>query len=164
MDATAIYYTLSTVAQTLAGALAILVAVVLFKLTALRSVIDTGKDTLRSYSLEPAVYWSVLRDHGYQAMAERALKDLNYEMSGNRDLERAGEAARVAYEDWGRINYRLGVVLAFSVVNITLCFVALPFTPAFAFSRPIAWAILGDASGLGVTCVALYLWLIAGTE
>lgn len=45
MDANAIYYTLSTIAQTLAGALAILVAVALFKLAALQQVIEESTGT-----------------------------------------------------------------------------------------------------------------------
>jgi hypothetical protein len=40
---TALYYTLSTIAQTLAGALAILVAVILFRLSALKQTIDENR-------------------------------------------------------------------------------------------------------------------------
>jgi len=43
MEPNALYYTLSTIAQTLAGALAVLVAVVLFKLAALASAIAPGR-------------------------------------------------------------------------------------------------------------------------
>jgi hypothetical protein len=39
VDATAIYYTLSTIAQTLAGALAVLVAFVLFRLSHLSELV-----------------------------------------------------------------------------------------------------------------------------
>jgi hypothetical protein len=48
---TALYYTLSTIAQTLAGALAILVAVVLFRLTTFPKAIELAKDVLLSKDL-----------------------------------------------------------------------------------------------------------------
>ncbi len=57
----ALYYTLSTIAQTLAGALAILVAVVLFRLTVFDRQIETVKIVLRSVSLDPIKYWPIPR-------------------------------------------------------------------------------------------------------
>ncbi len=52
---TALYYTLSTIAQTLAGALAILVAVVLFKLSALAKEHEASADILNQHSVDADV-------------------------------------------------------------------------------------------------------------
>lgn len=56
MDAQAIYYTLSTIAQTLAGALAILVAAVLFKLSSLSKERELAADILRNNGIDPDIY------------------------------------------------------------------------------------------------------------
>jgi hypothetical protein len=51
MHSNALYYTLSTIAQTLAGSLAVLVAFVLFRLSALDKDIVLVKTMLRERSL-----------------------------------------------------------------------------------------------------------------
>ena len=68
---TALYYTLSTIAQTLAGALAILVAAVLFKLSSLTKERELAADTFRAFSIDPDIYLPMARDQGYEAMAAR---------------------------------------------------------------------------------------------
>ncbi len=65
----ALYYTLSTIAQTLAGALAILVAVVLFKLAALNKAIETAKESLQDLGTDEGITWPILRDQGVKALA-----------------------------------------------------------------------------------------------
>jgi hypothetical protein len=161
MDAQALYYTLSTIAQTLAGALAILVAVVLFRFTMLRTLIEEAKDTFRSYSADPAVYWPVVRDSGYDAMADRVRDDTRSILHHNRDLRRACDAAVTAYRDWGRINTRLYLTLAATVTDMGLCFIALPVVPRISCSAPATWAALIVAVGLSLACLGLYVWLIA---
>jgi hypothetical protein len=153
---TALYYTLSTIAQTLAGALAILVAVVLFKLTGLAQTIERGKDEIRGLNLEVATAWPILRDHGYEAFAVSQSKVLN----PSPGMRGGWEATHSAYKTWGGINRRLYTVLGFSVAAIILCFFALPFTPYVAFSPRVAWTILGLAVLLGISSLGLYVWLI----
>jgi hypothetical protein len=155
MDPQALYYTLSTIAQTLAGALAILVAVVLFRLGARRTLIDAAKDTLRSQSVAPSVYWPVMRDSGYDAMAKEVEKNTAWHLHQNVDLRRVCEAAVAAYREWGRISPRLYAALGFTVGDIALCFIALPLTPHVACSQSAAWAVLLAAIGLGITCLGL---------
>jgi hypothetical protein len=75
---TALYYTLSTIAQTLAGALAILVAVVLFRLSTLGRVIEDGKAEMRARNIEPTQAWSVLRAGGFDALVEYLETKLNW--------------------------------------------------------------------------------------
>ena len=156
---TALYYTLSTIAQTLAGALAILVAVVLFRLGALGGSIERAKATLRAYSVEPTKYWPVLRDHGYEVMADQVLSQTNSEQHQNQDLRRDCDAAVAAYKDWGRINRRLYTVLGFTVVNIAACLAALPYTPSLV-GCGCATHVIWTTVGLSIICLLLYVWLI----
>lgn len=160
---TALYYTLSTIAQTLAGALAILVAVVLFKLAELSKMIDTAKATLASHSVDPARFWPTLRDEGHEGLIKRIETDLHQELRQNALLRRDSVAAYTAYQDWGRINRRLYVTLGATVAAIGVCFGALPFTPRIACSHALrgqcwSWRS-GLASGvLGSTCGSSQRW------
>lgn len=155
----ALYYSLSTIAQTLAGALAILVAVVLFKLAALSKAIEEGKDFLLERHADAARSWPILRDSGFEALAhyletERSYGDIRPDFTW-----RVCEAAHTAYKDWGLIKGRLYAGLGSSVADIGICFVALPFTPQIASSK---WApyLLALTVGLGIVCLLLYVWLI----
>ncbi len=66
----ALYYTLSTIAQTLAGALAVLVAIVLFRLQRLEDLISKGQALLQSKSTPYAESWPILRDQGWAAVSD----------------------------------------------------------------------------------------------
>src|SRR5262249_57803030 len=74
MEPNALYYTLSTIAQTLAGALAVLVAVVLFKLAALASAMAPGKEMLGDMT-NLQTTWPILVNEGLEALAEHLRKD-----------------------------------------------------------------------------------------
>jgi hypothetical protein len=159
---TALYYTLSTIAQTLAGTLAILVAVALFKLSSLGRVIEAGQEEMRARNVDPAQAWPVLSAGGFDALAHYLETELHW--SGIRQhspLRTASEKAHTAYQDWGRINGRLYATLGATVTDMGLCFVALPFTPRIACSRLAVWAVLVVAVGLGIACLGLYVRLIA---
>lgn len=156
----ALYYTLSTIAQTLAGALAILVAAVLFKLSSLSREQELAADTLRSHSVDPDFYLPIARKQGYDSMAEEVRIRTGWSISGHQGMRRACAAATGAYETWRRINLRLYAAITATVTDMALCFIALPFTPRIAFSQPTTWAVLGAAIGLGITCLLLYVWLI----
>jgi len=158
---TALYYTLSTIAQTLAGALAILVAVVLFRLAMLRALIEEAQDTSRSYSVDPSVYWPVVRAFGYDAMANRLQEDTNSDVHQNQTLRRAYEAAVTAYRDWDQVNRRLRAALAVSIADIAFCFFLLPFSPALKGHRVLAVLILALSVTLGIVCLGLYWRLMA---
>jgi hypothetical protein len=159
---TALYYTLSTIAQTLAGALAILVAVVLFRFSTLGRVIEDGKAEMRARNIDPTQAWPVLRAGGFDALVDYLETKLNWSNVRNHGpLRTASERAYTAYRDWGRINQRLYATLAATVTDMALCFIALPFTPRIACSAPGTWTVLILAVGLGLTCFGLYVLLIA---
>jgi lipopolysaccharide export LptBFGC system permease protein LptF len=156
----ALYYTLSTIAQTLAGALAILVAVVLFKLAMLRQIIAQSTGTFDVRSIDMWQGWPILRDQGPQAFLAHLEQVQHFSGVGpNSDVGRNAEAAHGAHQDWGRINGRLYVTLSASVFTIALCFIALPFTPRLAASQSVL-CFVAIAVGLRVVCLLLYVWLI----
>ena len=155
----ALYYTLSTIAQTLAGALAILVAVVLFKLAALAKERELGANIFDENSVDSDVYLPMARTQAYEAMSARVREATGWIVDQNQRMRRAVTTASAAYETWGQINQRLYITLAASVITIAVCFVALPFTPRLAASA-LAPCFLVVAVGLGVLCLLLYVWLI----
>jgi hypothetical protein len=157
---TALYYTLSTIAQTLAGSLGILVAVVLFKLAALGRVIDDGKDEMDRRNVNTTQAWPILLSQGFEAMAvhlETVQHMTNIRHHG--PLRQATEKARAAYRAWGSINGWLYLTIVATVVDLALCFAALPFTPKVSASGH-GWLVLCPAVGLGVLCVGLYAGLV----
>lgn len=162
MDAQAIYYTLSTIAQTLAGALAILVAVVLFRLSALKQTIDKSREVFALRNIDVSLGWPILLAQGLEPFLTHLETTQGVGKVGpNAEIGRAAVSAHRAYRDWGRINQRLYVTLFATVTNMGLCFIALPFTPRIACSQFATWAVLVAAIGLGITCLLLYVWLIA---
>jgi hypothetical protein len=157
----ALYYTLSTIAQTLAAALAVLVAFVLFRLSALDRRIDLAKDILRrrSLGLPYEQTWPVLRDQGMRALVG-FLTNQEQPAPLHHSEERACDAAHAAYQTWGVILHRLYTTLTVTVVAIAFCFVALSFTRHIVWS-PFATHVLAASVALGIVCLFLYVWLIA---
>jgi hypothetical protein len=156
VDANAIYYTLSTIAQTLAGSLAVLVAFVLLQLSRIEDAIIQGRADLQSRYTAWEKMWDTLRVDG--------LAGLDKVSSGRIDQPRLRAAYHEAHIGWRirpQIIRRLQVALGFTITDIALCFVALPFTPHIARSPWIAWTILGLAVLLGLISLGLYIWLIA---
>jgi hypothetical protein len=159
MDAQAIYYTLSTIAQTLAGALAILVAAVLFKLSSLSKEQELAADSLRKYSIDPDIYLPMARDRGYEEVAASVEAASGWIITQNALLRRACKAATAAYNAWGRVNLRLYAALGATVVDIASCLVALPYTAklvACGWAAHVIWTTVG----LSLICLLLYVWLI----
>ena len=161
MDTNALYYTLSTIAQTLAGAMAILVAVVLFKLSSLAKSIETAKERLDNAGVAPFKYWPVLRDHGVETLLKQVQDEMGYTLGRKVPFRLGCEAGTAAYRDWGKIKNRLYTALGFTVVDIAFCFAALPFTPRLISSPFATQTTLVLAVGLGIACLILYVWLIA---
>src|SRR5438552_14083905 len=68
----ALYYTLSTISQTLAGALAVMVAFVLLKLPAIDSAITEARLSLRNWEEIAPIEktWPILVERGVQGLAQ----------------------------------------------------------------------------------------------
>ena len=155
----ALYYTLSTVAQTLAGALAVLVAFVVVRLGRLDDIIGHGEATLRSKGGPTDEALRILLDQGPEAM------DVFYKEKTSNTLKVGGgwEAYTPAYQagrDRPIIKQRLYVALGFTVAAIVVCFIALPLTPWITCSRLAIGSTVFMAVGLGLLNLGLYVWLI----
>jgi hypothetical protein len=134
LDSSTIYYTLSTIAQTLAGALAVLVAIVLFNITRANDAIANG------IALDPAgapsTRWRTRRGFLRQFASQRQLADRYYTAT--------------------KVRPRLYRAVAFSLVDVAMCFAALPLTLTLAENCSVAAAVLTVTSALGIVCLVLY--------
>ncbi len=74
------------------------------------------------------------------------------------DFDRIRVAVKRAHDAW-QVRQRLRWAIGVSVADISLCFIALPLSPAIACSV-WAWPIATAAVLLGVICLALYVRLI----
>lgn len=97
---TALYYTLSTIAQTLAGALAILVAVVLFRLSALKQIIEDSTEEFVLRNIDISRGWPILLAQGLEPFLSH-LETVQHVSSVGRSslMGRAAQAAHGAYHD-----------------------------------------------------------------
>ena len=141
MDANALYYTLSTIAQTLAGAVAVLVAVVLFNLTRVDDSLNSGRSTFQSDA-----DWKLVRERGPKALGDKL-----------RAADR--RVAERAYRAW-HVRPRLRRALGLTVADISLCFVTLPFSRPLSCSYA-AGVVVFVAVFLGIVCLGLYWQLLA---
>lgn len=161
----ALYYTLSTIAQALAGALAVPVAFVVFWLSNVDSDIRQGKSLL-STRFDPADLneaLTTLCERGPQALDDffrRTWKAPAHEEVFDRGDREICAATHAAYQKRPRVTSRLYTALGCSSLTIALCFAALPFTPALSCYHRAAAVVLFAAVGLGLVCLVLYVRLI----
>jgi hypothetical protein len=97
----ALYYTLSTIAQALAGAFAVLAAFVLFRLLAVDRAIQEGKNLLRLYDdVVPYVEtWAALRQSGWLGVDQLfRTKTTGWRFPSG--MRQTCEAAHEAYRAW----------------------------------------------------------------
>jgi hypothetical protein len=156
VDATTLYYTFSTIAQTLAGALAVLVAFTLFGLAKLDEAIRKGQAGLLDRYSDPARRWQVLRVGGLKGL-EDDLGSVVTEPDKRVEYHEAHAAAGQRPDVLSSLRW----ALAATVADIALCFIALPLTPTLAGRATLAWIMAGMAVVLGVACLWLYWRLIA---
>jgi len=155
VDANALYYTFSTIAQTLAGALAVLVAFVLFRLRDLDKKIDLGNERLRALG-EPYLEARItLRKHGMAALKKLLEGKVTFHPEAEEDCRVAYGASKTRTT----VTRLLYVSLLMTALDIAACFVALPATSALICS---GWALRSIVTlvGLGIICLLLYVWLI----
>jgi len=152
----AIYYTLSTIAQTLAGALAVLVAFVLFRMADLQRALAAGAATLRRQEAYYPQSWEMLAREGVEAVRQFFVGKATLTPP---DLEAMG-AAHDAMLTLNFLRPLLRGTVYLTAFDIGFCFLALPFTPWIACSRIATWSILPLAVGVGVICIALFVSLI----
>ena len=155
MDANALYYTFSTIAQTLSGAVAVLVAFVLFRLNDLDKKIDLGNERLRALGKPYLEARETLAKHGIVALKKFLEGKVTFHPEAEEDCRVAYGASRTRT----MVTRLLYVSLVMTGLDIAACFVALPATPALIDSGWTLWSIVALV-GLGIICLLLYIWLI----
>jgi hypothetical protein len=138
LDSSAIYYTLSTIAQTLAGALAVLVAIVLSNTSRATDALHAGTSLDPAGKTAPSTKWWTRRRFVNQ------FSDANQRLAAER------------YYTATRLRPRLHHAIAFSLVDVAVCFAALPLTITLAENCSVAAAVLAVTSALGIVCLVLY--------
>jgi len=126
VDATALYYTFSTIAQTLAGALAVLVAFSLFGLAKLDEAIERGRGSVGGYK-DWQKHWKALLADDVEGFEKSVGVRVDDASSRTRM-----HGAYVAADQRPRILDALRRALAATVADIALCFIALPVTPSLS--------------------------------
>jgi hypothetical protein len=141
LDTNTVYYTLSTLAQTLAGALAVLVAIVLFKYDRVDNLIGNGVALDSERKSPPSTKWRTRRSFvGKYAEPHKM--------------------AALRYYNATKVRPRLYRALGLSLLNVAACFAALPLSPMLLDNCWLAVIVLAATSVLGVVCLFFY-WRLA---
>lgn len=157
----ALYYTLSTISQTLAGALAVMVAFVLLKLPVIDGAITQARLYLRNWeTIRPIEEtWPILINEGVQGLAAsdfgRTVGDAFRDQH-----RRLLEDGVVAWKRRPWITRLLYTGLAASAITIAFCGVALARIPSYVNSPPWPGRILVVSVTLLIVCLTLYAGLI----
>jgi hypothetical protein len=155
----ALYYTFSTIAQTLAGILAVMVAFILLGLQRLDQMVLEARALLRSVvgigRLETC--WADLRDGGVEALDQRLRT-----WGGFVDPVDA-QTYQGAVEAWA-LRVRIARKLRWSVVltlsEIAICFGVLTVTPSLKDCPLAAKGVLVGALLPAIACLGFYFNLI----
>jgi hypothetical protein len=155
--ATSLYYTFSTIAQALAGALAVLVAFTLFRLAKLDEAIKDGRGGLIGYThfSDRQKHWeALLADdaEGLEKSLGAPVPDAGMRMVFHEAFVAAGLRPRIL----GSLRIALGA----TATDIAICFIALPLIPILACRPIFVWGVGGGAVVLGIVCLWFYLRLI----
>jgi len=160
-DPNALYYTFSTIAQTLAGAFGILAAFALYGLTELSRQISHAQEVVRNLSspFEPA--WATFAEKGVDEYLRAEVPTSNIPSEDLRIFVlRRGEAAlRSAFT----LRRTLATALLFTVADIIGSIILIPFVPNIA-GLPLFWrsVVLAVTVGAAVACLVLYAELVWG--
>jgi len=159
----ALYYTLSTIAQALAGAFAVLAAFVLFRLLAVDRAIQEGKSLLRLHDdVVPYIEtWAALKQSGWRGVDQLyRTRTTGWQLPSG--MRQTCEAAHEAYRAWPGTTTEIHWALSVTAGDIAFCIVALALTPVVAKAPALGWAVLTVAVAAALVCLWLYRRLIAG--
>ena len=100
MTENALYYTFSTIAQTLAAAFGVLTAIVLVRLSTIQSVIGTAKGATRqTWGENYARAWNALREGGLDGLQKAGFNPA----AQDELMQDRLEAGHEAWLEWGRL-------------------------------------------------------------
>jgi len=161
MGESTLYHTFSTIPQTLAGGAAILVAVVLYRLTEIDRAIDRAAEHLetiwRDYPLREV--WRALEREGWKGV-ERALRRLDPSPPAGTAEQTACRRAYRAMQARRQIIFLLYSALGFTVIDILVCITSIPVTPNLLRSPGDATQVVVGTLALTSICLGFYARLI----
>lgn len=165
MDTNALYYTFSTVAQTLAAGFAILAAFVLYRLQGIEYQLTSANEVFSRFKDYMSIeeIWRHLLTNGFEPLEAR-MKEIEVEKKvgfySRSTLEPPSGAVLLWWPIW-KITVRwLRLALLATALDIGFCFVCLPLAPAIATNATLSYLLMGSAVLAGITAVGLYVRLI----
>jgi hypothetical protein len=161
MDENALYYTFSSVAQTLAAGFGILAAFVLYRLKDMEAGLAQANEVFkREQRLNQSEVWRLLAESGGSGVMDAAYKSLQgTDRMPSREFNDAVSAAVLWRKVWLRAQSLLRRSLVLTVADITLCLLALPIVPAIVKSGT-GLVLAALARFLGVAALVAYTMLI----
>ena len=162
---TALYYTLSTIAQTLAAGFAVLAAFVLYRLQGIELEIHRATYVISGFReyMSPQSIWRTILKEGFPALDARMReiqKERHLATFGTEKLREASERILLWWPIWKTTTFWVRVSLIVTILDIAICFAALPYIPNIATNVTKTWSCLGLTVGLGVLAVVFYSRLI----
>ena len=160
MSESALFYTFTTIPQTLAGGGAILVAVVLYRLADIDRTIDQASEYLgtiwRGRPFRPA--WRALERGGWRGVESvvRHWEGFSPGVDDQNACRRAYRAIRMRQQ----IIFLLYAALTLTVVDLLVCFASIPLTPRLLRSEADANQVVAGTLTLTCICLGFYARLI----
>ena len=161
MNENALYYTFSTIAQTLAAGFGILAAFVLYRLKDMESGLAAANEVFRrEHRLNSSEVWSILARSGGSEVMEAMYKRLEgTDDRPSREFNEAVSAAELWRKAWLRSQSWLKRSLVITVADIALCLLVLPIVPQLD-RNPAGFGLALLAALLGVAALVAYVNLI----
>lgn len=161
MNENALFYTFSTVAQTLAAGFAVLAAFVLYRLRDVETGIYEADKAFKMQSVISAnEIWLLIAEKGGQEALnvyyERA-KDKPDSL--NPAFHKTLSAACLWLETWTLSHVWLRISLLVTVVDVAMCFMALPFVP-YLSSGNCGFILALISVAVGIVALGVYVKLI----
>ena len=158
----ALFYTFSTIAQTLGTAFALLAAFVLYRLQQVTTVIESASRVFIIPYLPNEGARRLRAQGAYQEMHAllSSLEPTQVEFTKKHSFSAARSALVGGIELQRRLKQLLRASLALSVLVIFGAVAVLPFAPAIAASEGTAWITLAIGLLAFGVCLGLYAFLI----
>jgi hypothetical protein len=157
-----LYYTLSTIAQTLAAAFGVLTAMVLVRLSTIQSTIGTAQAAVRhTWGSNFVKAWNALREGGLAGLQKAEF----YPEREDALTQGRLQAGHEVWLEWGRLVPAIKDALIPTGADIAVCFLALPAVPWLVCHPVSAWTTVVVAVGGAILCLVRYgrliTWLVA---
>lgn len=165
MDASALYYTFSTIAQTLAAGLAVLAAFLLYRLQGIENSLAHANATFERHKQYISVQdvWNCLLNDGFASLDERMMqieKDRNIAFYSRNTWEEPSMLVIFWWPIFLTTRRWVRIALIITIVDIATCFIAMPYVPEIIRYPKIYQALCATVIILGMFALLTYAKLI----